>query len=359
MRSSRLTSVAAAIASLVLLAGCADTGDGDAADQSSASAPPDDAAVTSIAPNGSIEEIAVEMTTVTPPDEAGATATAEPTATATEVPTLTYGGEPFPEGDLPFAVSETEVQQLEAGEGEGATAEQEVELRYLVVNGTTGEEILSTFPNEQTVVMELANPALLPGFKEALTGAKPGQSLIVAMPPQDAFGTAGNPQLRVAPADTLVFYVEVVDVSTPLTQAEGEPVEPAEGLPTVEADGTSPAVITIPEGAEPPTELVSQVLIKGEGEPVAAGQTIKVHYTGVSWSDGEQFDSSLAEGGSPFSTAIGVGQVIPGWDEALVGQTVGSRMLLVIPPELAYGTVEGHQLQDETLVFVVDILGAN
>lgn len=359
MPSPRLTLVAAAIAPLVLLAGCAVTGDGDAADQSSATVAPDDAAATSIAPNGSIEDVALEMTTVAPSDEVGATATAEPSGTAAEVPSLTYGGEPFPEGDLPFAVSDTEVQQLEAGEGEGATAGQEVELRYLVVNGTTGEEILSTFPNEQTVVMELANPSLLPGFQKALTGANPGQSFIVAMPPQDAFGAAGNPQLQVAPADTLVFYVEVVEVSTPLTQAEGDPVEPVEGLPTVEADGTSPAVITIPEGAEPPAELVSQVLIKGKGEPVTAGQTIKVHYTGVTWSDGAQFDSSLAEGGSPFTTAIGVGQVIPGWDEALVGQTVGSRVLLVIPPAAAYGAVEGHQLQDETLVFVIDILRAS
>ena len=102
-----------------------------------------------------------------------------------------------------------------------------------------------------------------------------------------------------------------------------------------------------------------QPLIEGDREEVAAGQTVTVHYTGVKWSDGEQFDSSL-EAGQPFSTVIGAGQVIPGWDEGLVGQTVGSRVLLVIPPEAsAYGEDPSANLGGETLVFVVDILAAS
>nr|WP_306255052.1 FKBP-type peptidyl-prolyl cis-trans isomerase [Ornithinimicrobium cryptoxanthini] len=261
-----------------------------------------------------------------------------------------------------MSVAETSVQEIEAGEGETTTAEQDVELRYLAVNGTTGEEILSTFPTDETVVMSLSNPNLLPGFLNGLVGTKPGQSMILAMSPQDAFGAAGNAQLGIGPNDTVIFYVEVVKATTPLTQAEGEAVEPVEGLPTVEADGTSPATITIPEGEEPPSELVVQPLIKGEGAEIQAGQQVRMQYTGVQWSDGELFDTSLQEGREAFETVIGAGQVIQGWDEGLVGQTVGSRVLLVIPPAMGYGAAQedgpGYELKDETLVFVVDILAA-
>lgn len=337
MRSPRLRLLGVALAPMIFLAACGDSQDGGTSDDSTMTSAPDDAAATSMAPNGDIDEVAVQRE-----DRDGV-----------EVPTLELGAQPF-------VVADTEVRVLEEGDGEEITAEQDVELRYTAVNGTSGEEIVSTFPTDETVWMELANPYLLPGFAQVLPGTRAGQELLVAMPPAQAFGEAGNAQLGVEPADTLVFYVEVVGAETPLTQAEGEEVEPEEGLPTVEADGTSPAQITIPEGEDAPEELVVQPLIEGEGPEVEEGQMISVHYTGVTWSEGEQFDSSLTEDrGAPADFPIGTGGVIPGWDEGLVGQTVGSRVLLVIPPGQAYGEdPEAHELGGETLVFVVDILKA-
>ena len=336
MRSPKFRLLGLAVAPLIFLSACGSDGDADNTSQTSAG---DDAAATSIAPNGTAEDV-----TLTEADVEGST-----------VPALELG-------KTPLSVAETSIQEIEAGEGEATTAEQDVELRYLAVNGTTGEEILSTFPTDETVVMSLSNPNQLPGFLNGLVGTKPGQSMILAMSPQDAFGTAGNAQLGIGPNDTVIFYVEVVKATTPLTQAEGEAVEPVEGLPTVEADGTSPATITIPEGEEPPSELVVQPLIKGEGAEIQAGQQVRMQYTGVQWSDGELFDTSLQEGREAFETVIGAGQVIQGWDEGLVGQTVGSRVLLVIPPAMGYGEAQedgpGYELKDETLVFVVDILAA-
>lgn len=344
MRSPKFRLLGLAVAPLILLSACGDDSDADDASQTSAG---DDAAATSIAPNGTADDV-----TLTETDTDGTT-----------LPALELGV-------VPLSVAETSIQEIEPGEGEAATAEQDVELRYLAVNGTTGEEIISTFTTDETVTMSLANPNLLPGFLNSLEGSKPGQSFIVAMSPEDAFGEQGNAGLGIGPNDTVVFYVEVVGASTPLTQAEGEEVEPVEGLPTVEADGTSPATITIPEGEEPPSELVVQPLIQGEGAEIEAGQTVRMQYTGVQWSDGEQFDTSLQEGRSAFETVIGVGQVIAGWDEGLIGQTVGSRVLLVIPPGMAYGEAPAdddeasataqppHALAGETLVFVVDILAA-
>lgn len=339
MRSPKHRLIGLAVAPLFLLAACSSDdsnggeNDNNAAEQTAGTG--DDAAATSVAPNATADD--VELTEA---EVDGAT-----------VPALELG-------TVPLSVGETSVQEIESGEGEGATAEQDVHLGYMAVNGTTGEEILSTFPADETVTMSLANENLIPGFRNTLEGAMVGDKFIVAMPPEDGFGEMGNPQLGINPTDTVVFYVEVQDITTPLTQAEGEEVEPEEGLPTVEADGENPAEITIPEGEDPPEELIVQPLIEGEGEEIAANQVVRMQYTGVQWSDGEQFDTSLQEGRGAFETIIGQGQVIQGWDEGLVGQTVGSRVLLVIPPEQGYGASEGHDLQEETLVFVVDILAA-
>lgn len=347
MRSPRLRNTIAALAAapLVLLGACSPEGGDEASstspgdDAAGTSAPGDDAAATSVAPNGDLADVAVD--------------------TEGEAPVLTWDGEPFADGDLPFVAGQTETQVLTEGDGDEVADNHEVQVRYLTVNGTTGEELVSTFADDASVALDLNDETLFPAFRENLPGTTVGEELLMAIPAAEAFGEAGSPQLGVGPTDTLIFYLEVVDTGEPLTQAEGEEVEPVEGLPTVEADGTTPAQIDV-EGVEPPTELVAQPLIKGEGPEVVAGQNLRVHYTGVTLSDGEQFDSSLMEGrGEPFTFQVGAGGVITGWDEGLVGQTVGSRVLLVIPADMAYGEdPEGHELGGEDLVFVVDILGA-
>src|SRR5207247_6412396 len=120
--------------------------------------------------------------------------------------------------------------------------------------------------------------------------------------------------------------------------ATGDTVTPPGGLPTVVLDGTGKPTITVPPaGTVAPTDLVVQPLIVGTGPVVASGQTITVHYTGVIWGSGKQFDSSW-DRGTPIDFSIGTGKVIKGWDQALVGQTVGSQVLLVVPPALGYGT---------------------
>ncbi len=354
MRTPRARLLAAAAAPIIFLAACGgdDTGtdnDGTAAssdDASATSARGDDAAQTSAAPMADLSNITVE--TAANDDDV-------------EVPSLLLDGEPFADGELPFTVETTSTEQVEEGDGDEVTEGQAVSVRYLAINGTTGEELLTTFPTDESVVMDLSNESLLTAFVQSLPGQSAGSSFILAMPPAEGFGPAGNANLGIGPEDTVVFYIEVVSSNDPLSTAEGEEVEPEDGLPTVETDGTSAAEITIPDDAEEPSELVVQPLIKGEGAEVEANQTIKVNYTGVKFSDGEEFDSSFTAG-QPFSTTIGTGSVIPGWDDGLIGQTVGSRVLLVIPAEEAYGAAgddNPSELAGETLVFVIDILSAN
>ncbi len=98
-------------------------------------------------------------------------------------------------------------------------------------------------------------------------------------------------------------------------------------------------------------------LTVGDGPEASAGQQVDVHYVGVSWATGEEFDASYNRG-STFSFGLGAGQVIPGWDEGVQGMRVGGRRRLEIPPHLAYGSrgAGGVIGPDETLVFVVDLV---
>lgn len=110
------------------------------------------------------------------------------------------------------------------------------------------------------------------------------------------------------------------------------------------------------EGA-PPAELVVDDLTVGSGDVAERGQLATVHYVGVSFSTGKEFDSSWNRG-QPFSFGLGAGQVIAGWDQGVQGMRVGGRRKLVIPPHLGYGNhgAGGVIKPGETLVFVVDLI---
>ena len=117
--------------------------------------------------------------------------------------------------------------------------------------------------------------------------------------------------------------------------------------------------VTIPD-QEPPTDMVVDDVDEGDGDEAVAGSTVTVHYVGVSWSTGEQFDASW-DRMEPFRFGLGQGQVIQGWDNGVQGMKVGGRRRLTIPPHMGYGPAGagGVIAPNETLVFVVDLLGVD
>ncbi len=120
-------------------------------------------------------------------------------------------------------------------------------------------------------------------------------------------------------------------------------------------DTHSKPTVTVPEG-DPPTDLVIEDLVVGDGAEAVAGATVTVDYVGVAWSTSGEFDASW-NSGSPFSFRLGAGQVIDGWDRGVAGMAVGGRRMLTIPPHLGYGAAGagGVIAGNETLVFVVDL----
>ena len=111
-------------------------------------------------------------------------------------------------------------------------------------------------------------------------------------------------------------------------------------------------------GGEPPADLQITDITEGNGEVAKAGDTVQVHYVGVAYSTGEEFDSSY-DRGDPLQFQLGAGRVIAGWDQGVQGMRVGGRRQLVIPPHLAYGDRGAGNViaPGETLIFVCDLVG--
>ncbi|HEX2316907.1 MAG TPA: FKBP-type peptidyl-prolyl cis-trans isomerase [Thermomonospora sp.] len=194
----------------------------------------------------------------------------------------------------------------------------------------------------------------------ALIGQTVGSRLMVEIPPADGFGKEGNPQLGVTGDDSMLFVMDIIRTYPKTSALTGEQKKFSEdGLPTVEAGkpGQGPKV-TMPDG-DAPDKLVVETLIEGDGPALAKNDNAIVHYQGQIWKTGKEFDSSWKRG--PVATfSIGTGQTVPGFDKGLTGKKVGSRVMMVLPPKEGYGkegNPQGGIKGDDTLVFIVDILG--
>jgi len=118
--------------------------------------------------------------------------------------------------------------------------------------------------------------------------------------------------------------------------------------------------VYVPPGETPPTDLLIEDLIEGDGAEAAPGHQVEVHYVGVAWSTRSQFDASW-DRGDTFTFGLGAGQVIAGWDQGVAGMKVGGRRQITIPPHLGYGKAGagGVIKGGETLVFIVDLIAVS
>ena len=121
---------------------------------------------------------------------------------------------------------------------------------------------------------------------------------------------------------------------------------------------TAKPEVEVPVGQAPSYQLELEDITVGDGDEAVSGKVVEVHYVGVAWKDGRQFDASW-DRGTTFKFGLGRGQVIAGWDQGVTGMKVGGRRRITIPPMLAYGKrgAGGVIGPDETLVFVVDLVG--
>lgn len=248
-------------------------------------------------------------------------------------------------------------------EGDGATVAdgETASINFWIGNGFTEEEATSTYGQGTPQSVELTDEVLAP-LREALIGNQVGDRVAVLTSAQDAYGDPGNPQIGIGNRDAVLFVIDILDTgeTIPILDApQGEEKEPAGWAPTlIESDGVVTG-LDFASAHQPTGELIATTLIKGDGAVVEKGQTITVDYLGQVYEADAPFDESYSK--EPAEFPIGVGRVIDGWDERLVGRTIGSRVILEIPPNKGYGK-PGEESAGitgtDTLFFVVDILGA-
>ena len=305
---------------------------------------------------GDDEATAENAATAAPSAPASATPSASPKTKVTPSDNFDkvtvsgeYGKAPKVSVKKPYAIDKTRTKVLKPSDGPVVKAGQTVEVNYYGVDGRTGKKFDESFSGGQPVAFSLDQ--VVPGFSKGLTGQRKGSRVLIAMPGPDGYdASGGNAQAGIEVGDTLVFVVDVVDVQ--LAEPAGTKVTPKDGLPTVGGALDKPT-ITIPEG-DPPSKLVVQPLIKGDGDEVGASDTITFNYRWQAWSDGRVIEQSYGE--QPASYQLS--GLLPGMQKGLEGQTVGSRVLLVIPPDQGYpeGNADPKVDKGETLVMVVDLL---
>jgi peptidylprolyl isomerase len=275
-----------------------------------------------------------------------------------------FGDEPVIDFTAPLRPDITERTVLIDGDGAPVGEGDSILVSYTVINGDTAEPIESTFASGQTVQVVIDTTApQLSGLSKTLSCTNEGSRVVGVIPADEAFGAEGQSELGLGANQSLVFVADIVSIAPepvePLARAEGEAQPAPEGFPLVELGEDGAPTITIPDSA-PPTDLQLAVLIQGDGPIVAPGATVTVHYTGINWNTGNIFDSSWPRGGPASFPTDGV---IAGFRDALVGQQVGSQVIVIIPPDLGYGpqggTPDGSIGAEDTIVFVVDILGTS
>lgn len=264
------------------------------------------------------------------------------------------------DGRLDGSKEETEV--LVEGDGDEVADGDTVSANWWIGNGFTEEEAQSTYTKKGTPQSVELTEETIPVLREAMIGNQVGDRVVLLTSAEKAYGESGNYTIGIGNKDSVLAIVDILgrsDTVPALDGPQGEEKEPASWAPTlVEEDGVITG-LDFTDAHEPTGELIATTLIKGDGAKVQSGQTLTVNYLGQVYEADKPFDESYSK--EPAEFPIGVGQVIAGWDERLVGRTVGSRVILEIPPAKGYGKQgnEGAGISGtDTLFFVVDILAA-
>ncbi|MBI5160566.1 MAG: FKBP-type peptidyl-prolyl cis-trans isomerase [Micrococcales bacterium] len=251
--------------------------------------------------------------------------------------------EPTVSFDGKLSAKTTERTVVSGGKGAAVKDGAAVTLSYAVFDGATGKKLGSAGYGTQAPQSAPIDKAQLPsGIYKALVCTTVGSRVVAVVPPREQ-GQAG----QTAKTD-VVFVLDVRSIVKP-----PKPLKPAawtQNVPAVDLKA-SPPVVTVPDTAPTPT-LQLKVLEPGSGTVVKAGDSVTLDYQGTSWDTKKVFDQSYGKQPTTFAT----GQVIPGFTAALVGQKVGSTVLVTIPPKDAYGTDSTqNELANQTLVFLIQI----
>ncbi len=268
-----------------------------------------------------------------------------------------------PEVDFPTPLSTDGVQKsvIDAGEGEPIGAGQIVDFQVSLFNGQDGELITASAYSDDEAPLRRTAGSEIDLLGLALQCAQVDSRIAVTGTIEDVFGAGAlDPALGLADDDDIVMVLDVQ--AAYLGRATGVPQLGAAGIPAVVTAPNGQPGVTIPD-EQPPTELRSHTLVLGQGAEIEEGDRVVLHYTGLLWSTTSIFDSSWDRGAPATFTITSFENdpngVVPGLADGLVGRTIGSQVIVVIPPEFGYpaGQAPATIPDGSTMVFVVDLLG--
>lgn len=325
-----------AVASLVSVIALGMSACGDSTEAGpSTSASPSASSDASASPSGPESPSASPIESVEPSSDLSAI-----TVSDTDQPEVTV--------PAPWGIDKTQSKVLRPGGDQKLAEDSTVTLNYVGINGRTGEIFDSSYERGEPSTFLLQQ--VVPGFTKGLTGQSVGSRVLIAMPGEDGYAD-GNPGANIEKGDSILFVVDIISAN--FQEATGEEVAPVEGLPVVTLKDDVPE-ITIPADAAKPTELVIQPLITGAGAPVTETSSVQVKYRSWEWDTGALVEDAWRPQQGELAG------LIEGWKQGLAGAPVGSRVMLVVPPELAYpdGSPAIELEAGKTLVYVIDVLYA-
>jgi peptidylprolyl isomerase len=267
------------------------------------------------------------------------------------------GSDPEVTWDGELSAGDVESKVITEGDGAEVESGDQVFAHIWIGNGTTQEKAYSTYDGSQPQLLTVDEKSLSPLFLEGVEGQTIGSRVALSAAAETAFGPQGNTSLGIGNKDSILTVIDIVSAIG--EGAEGAETKAPGWVPGFQGDAAAPTGFDFAGVPEPTGKLQQATLIQGEGPVVEQGQTIAVDYLGQVFEADKPFDESYTA--NPASFAIGTGGVIEGWDQALVGKNVGSRVVMAIPPDLGYGKEGNKQAGikgSDTLYFVVDILGA-
>lgn len=247
------------------------------------------------------------------------------------------------------APAEVETEDLTKGKGCEIEPGQHLSLDMVGATAADAKVFTDTWTSGRPISTQLGQGKLIPGLETGIEGMKVGGRRQITIPAAQAYGAEGNEAQGIGPDQALTFVVELTGLTRNLAYCQA-----ATEIPAGTVEG-KPDAVEMP--VEAPTELVTKDLTEGTGEAATDGKQATVHYLGIGCSTGQQFDSSW-DSGNTLQVTLGMGQVVPGFEQGIDGMKVGGRRQVEFPATLGYGPTGSPPAigPNEPLVFVIELV---
>lgn len=273
-----------------------------------------------------------------------------------------FGKEPQVTVKPAVKVQKPQTEVISAGKGNPVVANHKAMFNIFLAKGADGKKLFSSTDQGTPTQVEMKENQFFKVIIDGLVDKPQGSRVAIAATVKDVWGAAGAPQLKLKPADTVLFVIDILSVEPKdvISGPHGKKVTPPATAPVVKESGDKVTGFDFSKAPKKaPKKLQVIPLVQGDGPVAKAGRLVTFNYYGAVWGAKKAFDSSFTRG-APVPFGVGVHGLIPAWDKVIPGLKQGSRVIIVAPPGDAYGSQGRPGIPaNSTLTFVVDVLGVD